>query len=58
MTPEEVADWLKVKVTWVYAAAQRGALPTVKVGRYVRFRPSELQRWMEQGGVDSEQSSE
>jgi excisionase family DNA binding protein len=41
----EVAALLHVPVSWVYEHTRRGALdalPVVKVGKYVRFRPSDL----------------
>lgn len=50
LTPEEVADRLKVKASWVYQAAQRDALPSVKVGRYVRFREADIAKWIADGG--------
>ena len=51
LLPEEVAEWLQVGVKWVYAAAQRGDLPHVKVGRYVRFVSAEIDQWIHEQSV-------
>lgn len=37
LTAKEVAHILNVPVSWVYAKAEQGGIPCVKVGRYVRF---------------------
>jgi excisionase family DNA binding protein len=37
LTAEELAKHLKVPKTWVYEQARQKKLPTVQVGRYVRF---------------------
>jgi excisionase family DNA binding protein len=45
LTVQEAAALLHVPVSWVYEHTRRGApdaLPVVKVGKYVRFRPSDL----------------
>jgi excisionase family DNA binding protein len=39
LTAQEVAERLGVPASWVYSAARRGDLPSIKVGRYVRFDP-------------------
>jgi excisionase family DNA binding protein len=40
LTAEELADRLRVALSWVYEASRRGDLPTVRIGRYIRFRLS------------------
>jgi excisionase family DNA binding protein len=42
-----VARRLDVPRSWVYAAARRGALPSVLCGRYRRFDEAEIERWIE-----------
>ncbi len=37
LTVEELADYLKVPKSWVYIASAEGKLPTVRVGRHLRF---------------------
>ena len=34
---EELAAALNVPVSWVYKKAEQGALPCLRVGRYLRF---------------------
>ena len=49
LTVEEVAAWLKVPRSWVYARTrQRGAaqLPYVKLGKYLRFEPEAVRAWL------------
>jgi excisionase family DNA binding protein len=39
------ADLLGVPRTWVLAEARANRIPHVRLGRYVRFEPGELQTW-------------
>lgn len=39
------ADLLGVPKTWVLAEARADRIPHVRLGRYVRFEPVELERW-------------
>ena len=45
--PPAAARLLGVPVSWVYANAETGRLPSFRVGKYRRFRPSELLAWLE-----------
>jgi excisionase family DNA binding protein len=40
------ADFLGVKVSFLYDLASRGKVPSAKVGKYRRFRLSELEAWV------------
>jgi hypothetical protein len=42
----QTAARLNVPVSWVYANAHR--LGAFKVGKYVRFKPSTTERWLEE----------
>jgi excisionase family DNA binding protein len=42
----EVAALLRVTTAWVYAETRRGALPHVRLGRYVRYRRGTLLAWL------------
>lgn len=44
---QELAEYLGVKVSWVYGRTSAGTIPHVKVGRYVRFRIADVERWLE-----------
>jgi excisionase family DNA binding protein len=38
MTAQEVAALGSVPATWVYAQSRSGGIPTVRLGRYYRYR--------------------
>ncbi|HXM93002.1 MAG TPA: helix-turn-helix domain-containing protein [Candidatus Dormibacteraeota bacterium] len=59
LTPEQLADCLKVPVSWVYDQTRSRAtthsddpLPTIRMGKYLRFYWPEVEKWLErrQGG--------
>lgn len=50
LTADEVAAWLKVRPKWVYEAAKRGDIPSIRAGRYVRFDRDALLEWAKAGG--------
>ncbi len=45
---EEVADWLGVKEDYVRELGRRGEIPTVQIGKYVRFERSAVRDWIGQ----------
>ena len=47
LTADEVADLLAVPVTWVRESSRSGAIPCVRLGRYVRFEQTEVEAWLE-----------
>lgn len=49
-TAKDVADFLKMSVSWVYKAAERGDIPgQVRVSNRLRFDPNAIRR--ELGGL-------
>lgn len=54
LTPEEVADRLSVDKSWVYRAARTALIPTIKVGRWVRFHPDAVEDFIAKGGAGAE----
>lgn len=42
-----VAELLKVTPRWVYRAVAREELPYVRVGKFIRFRRSEIEAYVE-----------
>ena len=45
---EDLADYLNVEVTTVYRWNQLGTGPRyIKVGRYVRYRPEDVEVWLD-----------
>ena len=46
---DEVADILRVPRSWVYS--HLGMLPTIRLGRYVRFRRSDIDEFLNRRGA-------
>jgi len=46
LTPQEVADLLRVSSASIRRLLRRGELPAVRVGRAWRVEESDLQRWL------------
>jgi excisionase family DNA binding protein len=44
----ELAELLHVPVRWVRESTRAGAIPHVRLGRYVRYELSEVESWLEQ----------
>ena len=47
LTPKEVAKILKVPISWVYERTRTRQLPIKKLGRHVRIRRDDLERWID-----------
>jgi excisionase family DNA binding protein len=48
LTPEQVAERLQVTVQTIYTWMRSGYLPSVKMGRLWRIRPSDLDEFIKQ----------
>ncbi len=49
LTPQELAAWLGIPVQTVYAWRYRRSGPRgYRVGKHVRFRRRDVERWLEQ----------
>lgn len=49
LTIREMAERLKVPVSWLYARTRQtgpGTMPRIKVGKYLRFRIDEVMDWL------------
>jgi excisionase family DNA binding protein len=42
LDPEELAERLKVPVSWVYENSRQGKIPTIRIGRYVKFKLNDV----------------
>jgi excisionase family DNA binding protein len=50
LKPSEIASFLGVSRSWVYAAAKAGRIPCVRLGGRdgpLRFVPRDVERWLE-----------
>ena len=45
---DEVAAWLGVPVSWVRESTRSGAMPCMRLGRYVRFELAAVEAWLEE----------
>jgi len=52
LTADELAELLGVPTGWIYQS-RAGAIPTVKLGRYYRYRLEAIERWI----VEREQAA-
>ncbi|PKN68052.1 MAG: DNA-binding protein [Deltaproteobacteria bacterium HGW-Deltaproteobacteria-15] len=51
LKPEELAQALKVSLTWIYARSRvrgEGAMPCIRCGKYLRFRLSDVLAWLKE----------
>ena len=48
LSADEVATRLGVQPSWVSKAARANRIPHVRVGRYRRFRWSDIEAWLEE----------
>jgi excisionase family DNA binding protein len=46
LTADEVAEILGVTTGWVYAQSRAGKIPTVRLGRYYRYRREAIDDWI------------
>lgn len=44
----EVSARSGLPLSWLYTQTAANAIPHLKLGKYVRFRESELQTWLDQ----------
>jgi excisionase family DNA binding protein len=47
LTPDQLAGYLHVTKQWVYERVHLGEIPHTKVGKYLRFRKSAIEKWIE-----------
>lgn len=52
-TVEQLAEFLGVPVRTIYAwRYKRKGPPALRVGKHVRFRPADVERWLADRGAD------
>jgi excisionase family DNA binding protein len=49
--PEQLAAYLGVNKQWVYERVSLGEIPHTKMGRYLRFRKSAIEKWLDSKSV-------
>ena len=48
----ELSRILNVPVSWLYERTRKGAIPSIRVGKYVRFNPQEVLAFLRSNGPD------
>jgi excisionase family DNA binding protein len=46
LTPDDVCSLLKVKKSWLYDEVEAGRLDALRLGKQLRFRPSDVARYL------------
>jgi excisionase family DNA binding protein len=54
MTPEQLAGYLQIPTSSVYAKTRKGGLPAIKIGRMYRYRKEDVDEWLDQQKVRKE----
>lgn len=54
LTGEEVAAWMNLRLPTVYEHARNKVLPSIRIGRLVRFRKSDIEKFIAEGGKSLE----
>lgn len=44
---KELSHYLKIKISTLYAKVAKGEIPHYKIGRLVRFKKTEIDKWLE-----------
>ena len=52
ITPDQLCDLLQVDKTWVYRQTREGTIPFIKMGKYLRFQRSNIEKWLIQCQVN------
>ena len=47
LTVDEASALVKVKKSWVYDSVENGMLSSIRLGKQLRFRPSDLARYLD-----------
>lgn len=47
LTTDELAQILRVRKSYIYELTYRHQIPFIKLGRFLRFDPEQIQSWLE-----------
>ncbi|PKK82035.1 MAG: hypothetical protein CVT49_15735 [candidate division Zixibacteria bacterium HGW-Zixibacteria-1] len=47
LTPQEIAEVLGVQPSTIYQWTHQGFIPHVKIGKFVRFKEKDVEKWVE-----------
>lgn len=43
---DELSQFLGVPKSWIYERTRKGEIPHIKLGKYLRFKTSEIREWL------------
>ena len=46
LKPEQAAELLAVRTSWIYEAVRTNRLPYLRIGRHIRFTREMLEQWL------------
>ena len=46
LKPEQAAELLAVRTSWIYEAVRTNRLPCLRIGRHIRFTREMLEGWL------------
>jgi excisionase family DNA binding protein len=46
LKPEQAAELLAVRTSWIYEAVRTNRLPCLRIGRHIRFTREMLEAWL------------
>jgi excisionase family DNA binding protein len=46
LKPEQAAELLAVRTSWIYEAVRTNRLPCLRIGRHIRFTREMLEDWL------------
>ena len=46
LKPEQAAELLAVRTSWIYEAVRTNRLPCLRIGRHIRFTREMLEEWV------------
>lgn len=55
---EEIAEQLQVKKSRLYELTRLGIIPSVRLGRQIRFDPKAIEEWINSGGSNGKEQSD
>ena len=51
LKPEQAAELLAVRPSWIYEAVRTRRLPCLRIGRHIRFTREMLEEWLRERAV-------
>jgi excisionase family DNA binding protein len=50
LRPDQAAELLAVRTSWIYEAVRTGSMPCLRIGRHIRFTRTMLEAWLATNG--------